>query len=53
MIARLTVQRGSLTEYPLAERAKGGWQNGIMFYPDTEVVKIMPLTVITEGGKRL
>lgn len=43
MIARLEVTRGSLTEYPLAEKVCGGWQNGVMFYPDAEVTKVTPL----------
>lgn len=43
MIARLEVTRGPLTEYPLAEKVCGGWQNGVMFYPDAEVTKVTPL----------
>lgn len=45
MIARLEVTRGTLTEYPLAEKVCGGWQNGVMFYPDAEVTKVTPLIV--------
>lgn len=45
MIARLEVTRGTLTEYPLAERTKNGWQNGVTFYPDAEVTKVTPLIV--------
>ena len=45
MIARLTVQRGPTTEYPLAEKTKGGWQNGVTFYPDTDVTHVVPLAV--------
>lgn len=45
MIARLEVTRGSLTEYPLAEKTRGGWQNGVTFYPDAEVTKVTPLIV--------
>lgn len=45
VIARLTVQRGALTEYPLAEKVRGGWQNGVTFYPDGEVTKVQELTV--------
>lgn len=45
MIARLEVTRGTLTEYPLAERTKNGWQNGGTFYPDAEVTKVTPLVV--------
>lgn len=40
MIARLTVVDGALTEYPLAEKVKGGWQNGVTFYPDEKVTAI-------------
>lgn len=40
-IARIEVTRGPLTEYPLAEKVRGGWQNGVMFYPDTDVTKVM------------
>lgn len=40
MIARLTVQRGTLTEYPLAEKVRGGWQNGVSFYADETVIKV-------------
>lgn len=46
MIARLTVVDGSLTEYPLAERVRGGWQNGVTFYPDEKVEKVAPLLVV-------
>jgi hypothetical protein len=45
MIARLEVTRGYLTEYPLAEKVRGGWQNGVTFYPDAEVTKVTPLHV--------
>ncbi len=45
MIARLTVVDGSLTEYPLAEKTKGCWQNGVTFYPDEKVTKVVPLRV--------
>jgi len=44
-IARLTVERGQLTEFPLAEKVKGGWQNGVMFYPDTDVTAVQELEV--------
>jgi hypothetical protein len=46
MIARLTVERGVTTEYPLAERVRNGWQNGLTFYPDSDVVKIVPLHLV-------
>lgn len=46
MIARLEVKRGDLTEYPLAEKARGGWQNGVTFYPDADVTKVTPLQVV-------
>lgn len=45
MIARLEVTRGTLTEYPLAEKVRDGWQNGVTFYPDAEVTKVTPLQV--------
>lgn len=45
MIARLEVTRGTLTEYPLAERVSNGWQNGVKFYADAEVTKVTPLIV--------
>lgn len=45
MIARLTVQRGALTEYPLAEKVSDGWQNGVTFYPDGDVTDYQELTV--------
>ena len=48
MIARLEVTRGTLTEYPLAEKVRGGWQNGGTFYPAGEVTKITPLHVTSE-----
>lgn len=53
MIARLTVQRGSLTEFPLAERVKNGWQNGVTFYPDQEVTAVTELIVSTPEGNDL
>lgn len=40
MIARITVVDGTLTEYPLAEKVRGGWQNGVTFYPDERVTKV-------------
>lgn len=45
MIARLEVTRGPLTEYPLAEKVRGGWQNGVTFYPDAEVTKFTEVVV--------
>ena len=39
-IARIEVTRGTLTEYPIAEKVHGGWQNGVTFYPDVEVTKV-------------
>lgn len=49
-IARLTVQRGDLTEYPLATRTKNGWQNGVTFYPDENVTKVTELRVIPQDA---
>ena len=46
MIARLEVTRGPLTEYPLAEKVRGGWQNGVTFYADAEVTKVTPLRIV-------
>ena len=47
MIARLTVEYGDgLTEYPLAERTKGGWQNGVRFYPDENVTVVKQVLVV-------
>lgn len=45
MIARLTVRRGSSTEWPIAERVMGGWQNGATFYPDEDVTEHVELMV--------
>lgn len=45
MIARITVVNGTLTEYPLAEKVKGGWQNGVTFYPDEKVTKVVEMHV--------
>lgn len=45
MIARLRVEDGTLTEYPIAEKVKGGWQNGVTFYADENVTEVTPLTV--------
>lgn len=39
-IRRLTVVRGDLTEFPLAQRVRGGWQNGVTFYPDETVSEV-------------
>jgi hypothetical protein len=39
-IARIVVQRGPLTEYPIAQRTDRGWQNGVTHYPDTDVIGI-------------
>lgn len=46
MIARLTVVRGALTEYPLAERVRGGWQNGVTVYPDELVTEVRPTLLL-------
>lgn len=47
MIARLTVEYGDgLTEYPIAEEVRGGWQNGVRFYPDENVTEVRPLHVV-------
>ena len=47
MIARLTVEYGDgLTEYPLAERVQGGWQNGLRFYQDAHVTEVKQVLVI-------
>lgn len=40
-VARIHVQRGNLAEFPVADKVRGGWQNGIHFYPDAEVVKVI------------
>jgi hypothetical protein len=48
MIARLTVVDGTLTEYPLAEKVRGGWQNGVTFYPDEKVTASVPLRVSSD-----
>jgi hypothetical protein len=48
-IARLTVVDGTLTEHPLAEKVRGGWQNGVTFYPDEKVTKVTELRVMTPG----
>ena len=45
MIARITVVDGTLTEYPLAEKVPGGWQNGATFYPDEKVTEVKEFTV--------
>jgi|GEM_PF-4522081 len=43
-MARIKVETmssyGPLTEFPLAERSKDGWQNGIAFYPDEAVTAV-------------
>ena len=46
MIARLAVKTpaGNM-EYPIATKTRGGWQNGVTFYPDTDVTKVTPLVV--------
>jgi len=47
MIARLTVEYGDgLTEYPIAEEVRGGWENGVRFYPDENVTEVKPLHVV-------
>jgi hypothetical protein len=40
-IARIEVTRGTLTEYPIAEKVRGGWQNGVSFYPDDTVTRVL------------
>lgn len=39
-IARIEVTRGTLTEYPIAEKVRGGWQNGVTVYPDADVTGV-------------
>ena len=47
MIARLAVEYDNgVTEHPLAEKVRGGWQNGVRFYPDENVTDYTPLIAI-------
>lgn len=41
MIARIEVTRGDLTEYPIAESVRGGWQSGVRFFPDEDVTAVL------------
>lgn len=41
MIARIEVTRGDLTEYPIAESTRGGWQSGVRFFPDEDVTAVL------------
>lgn len=41
--ARLRVVRGSTTEFPLAQRVRGGWQTGVHHYPDEQVACVLEI----------
>lgn len=41
--ARLRVVRGSTTEFPLAQRVRGGWQTGVHHYPDEQVTGVLEI----------
>jgi len=41
--ARVKVVDGPLTSFPIVERVYGGWQSGVMFYPDALVESVRPL----------
>jgi hypothetical protein len=40
-VARIKVERGQTTEFPMAEKLAGGWQNGVNFYPDETVTEVI------------
>lgn len=48
-IARIRVEEGSLTSWPVAEKVTRGWQSGVMFYPDEKVTEV--LTTYVRAGK--
>jgi hypothetical protein len=48
MLARIRVENGSTTSWPIAERVARGWQSGVMFYPDETVAEVVRLYVQTE-----
>ena len=41
--AHLRVVRGSTTEFPLAQRVRGGWQTGVHHYPDEQVACVLEI----------
>lgn len=43
--ASIKVVDGPVTSFLLAERVPGGWQAGVMHYPDAMVERFTPMTV--------
>jgi hypothetical protein len=52
--ARIKVVDGALTSFPIVERVYGGWQSGVMFYPDAlvESLTALHLSAAEDGGAR-
>ena len=44
--ARVKVVDGPLTSFPIVERVYGGWQSGVMFYPDALVESYTALDLV-------
>jgi hypothetical protein len=44
--AVIHVQDGNNHAWPIVERTRGGWQSGAHHYPDRDVRKVAPLTLI-------
>ena len=46
--AHIKVVDGPLTSFPIVERVFGGWQSGVMFYPDSLVESYKALRLVPE-----
>lgn len=44
-VARIRVERGATTEFPVAEKVADGWQTGVHFYPDESVTEVTGIYV--------
>ena len=49
-VARIHVEYGTTTEFPTAEKVRGGWQTGVHHYPDEQVVKVIGVYVPLHEG---
>lgn len=49
--AHIKVVDGPLTSFPIVERVYGGWQSGVMHYPDALVESFTPLYLTNREPK--
>ena len=44
-VARIRVERDATTEFPVAEKVRGGWQTGVHHYPDDSVAEVLGIYI--------